>query len=108
MLHIPESFGRDRPPPVSLVISRDADAFNRIANDPSVLPSIIAGEGVIDLSAALADERNIGFLGEDCAFLAHWLEPAVYEVHSMALPHVRGRYVFEAATAAIRAMFLST
>ncbi len=72
---------------------------------PFIVPK---GVGAIDLTAFFDAPENLGFLFHDCAFLVHWLEPGVYEVHSMALPHVRGRYVYEAATTAIRYMFFAT
>jgi hypothetical protein len=98
-----------RNPALDMRLSRDASEFQRIANDPSVLPFIVQkGAGEIDLAAFFETPQNLGFLFHDCAFLVHCLEPGVYEVHSMALPHVRGRYVYEAATVAIRFMFFAT
>lgn len=88
-------------------VSNDAAAFNRIANDPSVLPWVSTG-GPVDVTDVLADPDNIGFLGKDCAFIAHNLEPAVYEVHSMGLPHVRGEVIYSSACEAIRCMFMAT
>ncbi len=90
-------------------LSRDAAEYQRIANDHSVLPWIVQkGAGELDLSAFFENSQNLGFLFHDCAFLVHCLEPSVYEVHSMALPTIRGRYVYEAATTAIRFMFFAT
>lgn len=98
-----------RNPALDMRLSRDADAYQRIANDPSVLPFIVQkGVEAVDLSTFFDTPENLGFLFHDCGFLVSWLEPGVYEVHSMALPHVRGRYVFEAATTAIRYMFFAT
>jgi hypothetical protein len=98
-----------RNPASDLRLSRDVGEFHRIVNDPSVLPFVVQkGQGPVDLEAFFANAENIGFLFHDCAFLVHLLEPAVYEVHSFALPHVRGRYVFEAAETAIRCMFFAT
>lgn len=89
-------------------ISRDAAAFNRIVNDPAVLPWVTQKPDVeLDLTPVLADPRNIGFHYGDCCFVAHWLEPGVYEVHSMALPAGRGRLVLEAARASIEHMFMA-
>lgn len=89
-------------------ISRDAVKFNRIANDPSVLPWV-AQKGVerLDFTAFFDEPRNIGFHYGDCCFVAHWLEPGVYEVHSMALPSARGRTVLDAARASIAHMFMA-
>lgn len=90
-------------------LSREADKFNRIANDPAVLPFVARkGQGFLDFTAFFADDRNIGFMGDGCCFVAHWLEPAVYEVHSMALPEARGRNVHLTAMACIRHMFIAT
>jgi hypothetical protein len=92
-----------------LSMSRDAGAYHRIANDPAVLPLVVQkGQGELDFTAFLDNPDNVGFLYTDCAFLAHCLEPGVYEVHSMALPHVRGRYVAEAAKLSIQCMFFAT
>lgn len=99
------------PEPINLadLLSRDPERYHRIANDPAVLPFVVEkGVGAIDLTAFFENPRNIGFLFTDCAFLVHCLEPGVYEVHSMALPHARGRYVFDSATMAIRFMFFAT
>lgn len=106
MLHQPVS-AEEKPPLALLEISRDAREFNRIANHPSVHPHVMA-TGPIDLTDLLADDYNVGFLGEDCAFLAHCHEPGVFEVHSMALPSARGRHVYDCAMAAIRCMFVAT
>lgn len=90
-------------------LSRDVDAFNAIANDPAVHPFVARkGQAYLDFAAFFNDDRNIGFLGNDCAFVAHYLEPGCYEVHSMALPGARGRTVWQTAMAAIRHMFIAT
>lgn len=90
-------------------LSRDHAAYERIANDPAVLPFVVPyGVDRVELEPFFDNPDNIGFLYNDCGFLVHCLEPGVYEVHSLALPHVRGGYVFAAATASIRFMFLAT
>lgn len=90
-------------------LSRDSAAYERIANDPAVMPFIVPhGVEKVELQPFFDNPENIGFLYNDCGFLVHCLEPGVYEVHSLALPHVRGPYVFAAATASIRFMFLAT
>lgn len=92
-----------------LSLSTDASAFNRIANDPDVLPYIaIKGQDSIDFAAFFSDDRNIGFLGDGIAFVAHWLDHGMYEVHSMAIPEARGKGVLLAANEAIRHMFINT
>lgn len=90
-------------------LSRDHAEYERIANDPAVLP-FVAPHGIdrVDLKPFFENTDNVGFLYNDCGFLVHCLEPGVYEVHSIALPHVRGGYVFSAATMSIRFMFLAT
>lgn len=94
---------------MDITLSRDAEAFNRIANHPDVLPHIIQkGQGPVDFAAFFENPGNYGFLGDGCAFIAHRLEPGVYEVHSMALPEARGRGVLLSALAAIRHMFIAT
>lgn len=90
-------------------LSRDVEAFNRIANDPAVLPHIVRkGQSFLDFSEFFASPKNVGFLGQDCAFVAHYLEPGCYEVHSMALPAARGRNTYLTALACIRHMFIAT
>lgn len=90
-------------------LSRDAEAFNAIANHPEVMPFIVQkGQDYLDFAAFFSDPANVGFMGDGCCFVAHRLEPSVYEVHSMALPDARGRNVFMTATAAIRHMFIAT
>ncbi len=98
-----------RNPALDMRLSRDPAEYQRIANDPAVLPYLIQkGQGELDFTAFFDAPANLGFLFEDCAFMVHCLEPSVYEVHSMALPSARGRYVYEAATTAIRFMFFAT
>lgn len=90
-------------------LSRDHAEYERIANDPAVMPFIVPyGTERVELQAFFENPENVGFLYNDCGFLVHSLESGVYEVHSLALPHVRGPYVFAAATASIRFMFLAT
>lgn len=90
-------------------LSRDPAEYERIANDPAVLPFVVPhGVERVELEPFFANPENIGFLYNDCGFLVHCLESGVYEVHSLSLPHVRGPYVFAAATASIRFMFLAT
>jgi len=89
--------------------SNNVEAFNRIANHPSVLPYVVQkGQHDLDFADFFLNPRNIGFLGSNCAFIAHYLDAGMYEVHSMALPEARGRTVLLAATEAINFMFLST
>ncbi len=90
-------------------VSRNAAAFNAIANDPSVLPWVVQ-KGVVglDLAPVLDDPANVGFLYDGCCFIAHHLEHGLYEVHSMALPSARGPYVAAAARASIAHMFMAT
>ncbi len=90
-------------------LSRDPADYERLANDPSVLPFVAEYPCErLDLAEFFNVPDNLGFLYKDCGFLVHHLEPGVYEVHSLALPHVRGGYVFEAASTSIRFMFFAT
>jgi hypothetical protein len=92
-----------------MTFSRDPAAYEAIFNHASVLPFVVQkGVGAQDLSAFFACPDNLGFLYDGCAFLVHYLEPQVYEVHSAALPHCRGKYVADAASISIRFMFLAT
>lgn len=90
-------------------LSRDPAEYARLANDPSVLPFIVPAPcEAIDFTGFFENPENIGFLYNDCGFIVHNLEPGVYEVHSLALPHVRGPYVLAAASLSIRFMFFAT
>jgi hypothetical protein len=90
-------------------LSRDPADYERIGNDPAVLPFVVpAGVEKIDLTPFFNSPENIGILYRDCAFLVHQMEPGIYEVHSLALPHVRGAYVYAAASLSIRFMFFAT
>lgn len=101
-----------RPAPdarADFMLSRDPAAFGAIFESPAVLPYVTQhGQAPRDLVAFFDVPENIGFLFDGAAFLAEWLEPGVYEVHSAALPHVRGRYTSTAAHAAIAFMFFAT
>jgi hypothetical protein len=93
----------------SLTFSRDPADYERIFNHPSVLPFVTQkGQSEQDLGPFLDNDANLAFLYDDCAFLVHYLEPHIYEVHSAALPHARGRYVTDCAALSIRFMFLAS
>lgn len=97
-------------PALDMRLSRDPAAYERIFYDASVAPDVLQkGQEPCGFAGFFADPSNIGFLFDDCCFLAHALDaPYSFEVHSAALPHRRGRYVVDAASTAIKFMFFAT
>lgn len=83
----------------------DADALNRVCNDPSVLPSVAAGLDRIDTHDLLADRRNVAFLGEHGGALFHRTGPGVYAAHDFFLPEGRGQWALRASREMLARMF---
>jgi hypothetical protein len=60
-------------------------------NHPLVRPWVAdASEGALDLSARVADRRNILLLGEHGGVMFYPVMPGVYEAHTQVLPAGRG------------------
>lgn len=93
-----------------LAVAREysASRLNHIVNHPSVRPWVAPGEDTLDLTAAVADQRNYLLMGDGGGFLLIWQEPGVYEVHSQFLPEARGANVLATAADASRYMFTRT
>lgn len=69
----------------------DAAAHNRIANHPEVRPSFAWFEGEVTFDDQAADVDNYVFLLDgDAAAIFEWSAPRVWQVHTLALPDVRG------------------
>lgn len=79
----------------------DATLFNRVLNDPSVRPWVAdAVEGVLDVSAQVANPHNVLLVGKHGGCLFFKLMDGIYEVHSAVLPAGRGEWVAEFTRAA--------
>lgn len=90
-----------------MIRTMDASFLNRVANDPDVRP-LVGGEGVIDLTAKLANASNVALHDHVGGFLFEKIDGGLYELHTMFLPEGRGRHVLEAAQFAARYMFAQT
>lgn len=86
-----------------LTRTMDADAVNRVANDPSVRP-FVGGEGVLDLTAVVRSPLNIVLWGDAGGFVWAWSAPATFEVHTLILPEGRGKWATRAAREAMATM----
>lgn len=79
----------------------DAQAINRVLNDSIVRPWVAdAAEGVLDISPAVADKRNVLLMGEHGGCMFFCLMHGFYEVHTQVLPSGRGRWAAEFTKAA--------
>lgn len=97
------------PPPVTVERSFDAERFNALINHPEVRPWVAdMGDGVLDLSARVADFNNVLLVGEHGATLCFKLMPGIYEVHSQFLESGRGKYALDFVRAGSRWMFTHT
>lgn len=84
----------------------DAKRLNEILNDPVVRPDVAdLGDGVLDLTYQISDERNILLVGENGACLFLWVMSCLYEVHTQILPTGRGRWAKEFVQACGEWMF---
>lgn len=87
----------------------DASAINTIVNHESVRPSIgRLVDGKVDLTAAVADPRNICLAGERGALLFMMLQPALYDVHMAILPEGRGEWCLGFTHACLHWLFTRT
>jgi len=79
----------------------DAEAINRILNDPAVRPDVAdAAEGVLDISAAVANPANVLLMGDHGGMMFFKLMAGFYEVHTQFLPAGRGAWGSSFAVAA--------
>jgi hypothetical protein len=95
---------------VDLSVTRDlhVERLNAVVNDPSVRPWVGAPGGALDMTAAVADPRNVLLMGEGGGFLFVQHEPGIYEIHSQFVQGARGRNVLQAAADAQFWMFTRT
>lgn len=96
-----------QPVPDKRIVSRcyDAVAINRVCNHPEVLPGLALGEVSLDVSALVADERNIAFMGEYGGALFHRTGPSVYNAHDFFLPAGRGQWALHASREMLATIF---
>jgi len=87
----------------------DAAVINPIVNHPAVRPWVAAiPHGDIDLTDALADERNVLLMIDGGGIFFAQLFPGIYEAHTQFLPSVRGPAAMSATREAIHWMFTRT
>lgn len=92
-------------------VTRDFNArrINTILNDPAVRPWVAdAAEGVIDLTKAVADERNYCLVGEHGACMLFFFGAGLYEVHTQITRAGRGEWAKAFVCAARDYMFTRT
>lgn len=86
-----------------------ADRLNAIVNHPEVHPWVaLPGQGDLDLSGAVADQRNILLMSDAGGILFVFHEQGIYEAHSQFLPEARGRQALRVMREAFRWMFTAT
>lgn len=92
---------------IDVVLRRsfDAAAINRICNHPAVQDGLSLGQGEIDVTALISDEKNIAFLGEYGGAMFHWSAPGIYDAHDFFLPEGRGKWATEASLSMLGMMF---
>lgn len=88
---------------------KDASRINAILNHPEVRPWVAEMDrGVLDLTSAVENERNILLSGEYGACMFFKLLPGVYEVHTQTLPEGRGKWAKQFIEQALSWMFIRT
>ncbi len=94
---------------IAIVRATDAVRVNAVLNDYRVRPWVAdEGEGDLDVSAGVADPRNVFLLGEHGGCFFIWLQPGVYEVHTAVLPAGRGAWVRALTETVVWWMFTQT
>lgn len=95
-------------PAVSIWRETNVERINAIVNHPDVRPWIADGVGVIDLTAQVADTRNVLLMGEHGGMMFLWAGPGIYECHTQVLPAYRGEWTRRMTEACARYMFTLT
>lgn len=83
----------------------DAAPVNAICNHPEVQPTLSLGMGDVDVSALIADERNVFLMGEHGGAMFHRTGPGVYAAHDYFLPEGRGQWALKASRYMLSYMF---
>jgi RimJ/RimL family protein N-acetyltransferase len=87
--------------------SFDAEFFNHICNLSEVRPGL-GGEGELDLSAVISDERNYALRAEHGGFILIPHGAGFYSVHTQFATEGRGQHVIAAMQAGLDFMFTRT
>lgn len=83
----------------------DAEAVNAFCNDPDVLPGLCLGLDHVDVTQAIADDRNVFFIGEHGGAFFHWSAPGTYDAHDFFVKEGRGSWAKAASFSMLIAMF---
>lgn len=85
----------------------DADAVNALVNRPDVRPDLGFPElGELDVSALLADERNVCLSNGAGLIWFAYHAPGVFEAHIVCEPDYRGQPAMSMARAMLAMMFV--
>jgi len=87
--------------------SFDASFMNSVINHPAVRDGAQA-KGVVDVSALIANRKNVMLQNEHGGFIIIEKMPGIYEWHTQFLPSGRGESVRECVRFALRYMFIKT
>lgn len=79
-----------------VILCRDAERINAVANHPEIRPFIGPGDA-LDMSEAVSRPENWFLMGEHGGFALIWSAPKVYEVHTFIKRSGRGRWAYKAA-----------
>lgn len=89
--------------------SYDAREINAVLNEPRVRPWVAdAKEGVLDISAKVANKGNVLLMGQWGGFVCLGYGAGIYEVHTQVLPEGRGAWTSDFAAAGFHYMFTRT
>lgn len=87
----------------------DANHINQVLNHPEVREWVANDtDGVIDLTPAVSDQRNVLLMGEHGGCFFAQIQAGVYEVHTQVLPSGRGKWTRLLTEACARFMFTQT
>lgn len=91
----------------AIAIQRTTDAalVNAICNHPAVLPGLGLGFDSVDLTALLANPRNICLVGKHGGAILVWSGPGIYDAHDFILPEGRGAWAKRACGMILDMMF---
>lgn len=95
---------------ISSIIHRELDPgpINAVLNHKDVRPWVANGDEPLDVSAQVADERNVFLFGEHGGVGFLQILPGVYEAHTQVLPTGRGEWTRRMTEACVRFMFTRT
>lgn len=85
-----------------------AERVNHVLNHPKVRPWIAPGDNVVDISAAVANTRNVLLMGEHGGVMFFYMQSGIYECHTQVLPEARGQWTSDLTLACVRWMFTRT